>query len=497
MNTREAAGTTRRTAGHAPRRATSTNLVALAWRNVFRNRRRSALNIVALTVGMSILVLALGWIGGYHRYIYDTLNDFQTGELQIVHEEWYAERTRLPVDTLIGDHEELRSAALSLPAVRSAAPRVAFSARVSTGSQSFRIMATAIDPATESTVGVLDEYIVEGAPPAALAAGPGRGVWIGSPVAEKAEIAVGDTLFLRAMNRHGVENLYDAPVVGIFEYGYPVLDKQMIYLDLATADELLDLDGGVTHLVMRLHDGERVGDAAEAVGRAVATQDWTIAAAADGSGGAGTSAAESGAAESGGAESDATGSGGAEGRTAIARIEGSRGGVTPVGSPLQIRPWQDFARTAVSAVEGDTYSFSVMISVMYLLIVLGILNSMSMSVHERTREIGTIRAIGIRRRQLLTMFALESIWQAIIAAAIALVITTPVAIWLARTGIDIASSMPETMPVPFGERFRADFAVWHYIFTLASGVLTALAGAIIPARRAGTITVAEAMRTVG
>ena len=147
--------------------------------------------------------------------------------------------------------------------------------------------------------------------------------------------------------------------------------------------------------------------------------------------------------------------------------------------------------------EGDTYSFTIMVAVMYLLIVLGILNSMSMSVHERTREIGTIRAIGIRRRQLLTLFALESVWQALIAAAIALVITTPVALWLTHTGVDIASSMPETIPVPFGERFRADFAVWHYLFTVASGILTALAGAVIPARRAGKITVAEAMRTVG
>ena len=137
-------------------------------------------------------------------------------------------------------------------------------------------------------MGVLGDYIVAGRSPTELAnrggaplhgedaaparspsrarspsGGPAdgaRGLWIGRPVAAKADIAVGDTLFLRAMNRHGVENLYDVPVAGIFEYGYPVLDKQMIYLDRATADELLDLDGGVTHLVIRLHAGARVDD---------------------------------------------------------------------------------------------------------------------------------------------------------------------------------------------------------------------------------------------
>lgn len=449
----------------------NTSLAALAWRNVFRNRRRSTLNIIALTVGMAILVLALGWIGGYHRYIYDTLNDFQTGEVQIVHAEWYAERTRFPVDSLIENYSELRSAVLEHPAVRSIAPRVTFSTRVSTGTESFRIAATAIDLDTEETVSVLDTYVVEGPTPSELfAAAPSRGIWVGRPVAEKAGIAIGDTLFLRAMNRHGVENLYDAPVAGIFEYGYPILDQQMIYLDLATATELLDLDGGVTHLVIRLHDGEDVQDAVGGIGAIV--------------GGGQTSRA----ADTDGASRSHT--------PDLKPLAGSRGGVSPVDSPLQIRPWQDFARAAVSAVEGDTYSFTIMVIVMYLLIVLGILNSMSMSVHERTREIGTIRAIGIKRRQLLAIFALESIWQSLIAAAIALVITTPIAVWLVHTGVDITSSMPDTIPVPFGERFRADFAVWHYLLTLASGVLTALAGAIIPARRAGKITVAEAMRTV-
>jgi len=76
-------------------------------------------------------------------------------------------------------------------------------------------------------------------------------------------------------------------------------------------------------------------------------------------------------------------------------------------------------------------------------------------------------------------------------------VTTPLALWLARTGVDLASSMPDEIPIPFGERFRADFAVWHYLFTVASGLVTALLGAIIPARRAARITVAAAMRKVG
>lgn len=481
------------------RSAVSGKLAALAWRNVWRNRRRTTLNVIALSVGMGIFVLALGWIGGYHSYIYQTLRDFQTGEVQVMHREWYGERTRLPVDLLVENYEAVRERVAGVPGVRGEAVtgRVLFSLRVSTGNRSWRMMATAIDPRYEPQVGVLGEHVTAGRRPAELAGEPGsgamggtagergtgeessagagertageRGLWIGAPVAEKAGISPGDTLFLRAVNRHGVENLFDVPVAGTFEYGYPTLDDQMVYLDLATADELLDLDGAVTHVVVRLAPGTGVDTGVERI------------------------AAELGGAAVGAAGGDPSGDDAGSRRGALASD-------STQGSPaanLQVRPWQDFARAAVTAVEQDTNSFALMMAIMYLLIVLGIINSMSMSVHERTREIGTLRAIGMRGRSLLAMFALESVWQAVIAAVVALIVTTPVAIWLANTGVDLVSSMPENVPIPFGERFRADFAVGHYLFTVASGVVTALLGAIIPARRAARITVAEAMRRVG
>ena len=413
-------------------------IAGLAWRNVFRNPRRSVLNVVALTVGTAILFLALGWIGGYHRYIYDTLIDFETGHGKVLRDGYYAERRRLPVDLLIEEYDAARGMVSSVDGVEAVTGRVRFPLRISTGDRSFSLGATALDLRYEESVGVLSDYVVAGAVPSPEDAGIERGLWIGRPVAEKAEIELGDVVFLRAMNRHGVENLYDAPVVGFFDYGYPVLDEQMAYLDMGTATELLDLDGGVTEIVYRLEPGVSPDDGRRRVAAALAGE---------------------------------------------ALQEG-----------LEARLWRDFAQAAVSAVEGDTSSFGIIASVMYLLIVLGILNTMSMSVHERTREIGTIRAIGMSRRYLRRLFMFESLWQALISLVLAAAISAPIAWYLLSVGVDISGSMPADMPVPFGERFRADFAIWHYLAAAISAPLTAVVGALIPIRRAGRITVAEAMR---
>jgi putative ABC transport system permease protein len=410
-------------------------ITGMALRNVLRNPRRSTLNIIALTVGTSILFLALGWIGGYHRYIFDSLIDFETGHGKVLRDRYYDERQRLPVDILVERYDEMREMIDDVDGVIAATGRVRFPIRLSTGAVSFSAGATAVDQQYENAVGVLAEYVVEGDPPAPDSR---RGVWIGRPVADKAAIAVGDTLFLRALDRHGVENLYDAPVAGVFEYGYPLLDEGMVYIDMDTAGELLDLDGGVSEIVYRLEPGIGVDEGRRRVENAVAR--------------------------------------------------------AAVGEALEVRIWRDFAQAAVAAVEGDTSSFGVMTAVMYLLIVLGILNSMSMSVHERTREIGTIRAIGMTRRTLRRVFALESAWQATAAIVASAIISAPLALALARIGIDITGAMPADMPVPFGERFRAVFSVWHGVAAIASAYATALVGALIPIRRAGRITVAEAMR---
>lgn len=413
-------------------------IAGLAWRNVFRNPRRSLLNIVALTVGTAILFLALGWIGGYHRYIYDTLIDFETGHGKVLRDGYYAERRRMPVDLLIEEYDAARGLISFVDGVEAVTGRVRFPLRISTGEKSFSLGATALDLRYEEAVGVLADYVVEGSVPAPERAGEMRGLWIGRSVAEKAGIEIGDIVFLRAMNRHGVENLFDAPVIGFFDYGYPVLDDQMAYLDMGTATELLDLDGGVTEIVYRLEPGVSPEEGRRRVATALAGD---------------------------------------------ALREG-----------LQARIWRDFAQAAVSAVEADTSSFGIIASVMYLLIVLGILNTMSMSVHERTREIGTVRAIGMSRRFLRRLFMFESIWQALIALVLAAIISAPIAYYLVKVGVDISGSMPADMPVPFGERFRADFALWHYLAAISSAFLTATIGALVPIRRAGRITVAEAMR---
>jgi putative ABC transport system permease protein len=165
--------------------------------------------------------------------------------------------------------------------------------------------------------------------------------------------------------------------------------------------------------------------------------------------------------------------------------------------PGEVYSWKTFAQATVSAVRADTNSFYIILVVLYLLIVLGLLNSMSMSVHERTREIGTLKAIGMKKNQVVALLMTESAWMALISAAAAVLISLPMIWYLGSVGLDISSQMPDTIPVPFGEQFYADFRLRHFLIAVGIATVSGLLGTLRPALRAARMLVADAMRGEG
>jgi putative ABC transport system permease protein len=404
------------------------DLFWLALKNVLRNRRRSILNIIALTVGLCIMILGLGWVNGYHTYIYGSLIRLDTGHAQYLAEGYLAEERRLPVDLLLDNYSAILSALEVDPRVEAVSGRVDFPVKLAAPGESVRLLARAVDPAGEAGLSTVKDFIEDGR---YLDAGPG--LLIGRPLAEALGLSPGDTVFVSARDRHGVENLVDLAIVGVFHLGYPAMDKYLAFMDLNSASFLLDLNDQVNRVVVRLLPGIDPGRFLAGTPVLPAKGEW--------------------------------------------------------------QPWQRFARTAVAAVEADSGGFTAMIVIMYLLIVLGILNSMSMSVHERTREIGTLRAIGIRRSRLVRLFMLEALWLALPSVIAALILSIPGIYFLQFVGIDLAGALPADLPVPFGERFRADFQAWHFILGAVLTLVSALLGAWLPARRGSKIIVAEALRT--
>jgi putative ABC transport system permease protein len=125
---------------------------------------------------------------------------------------------------------------------------------------------------------------------------------------------------------------------------------------------------------------------------------------------------------------------------------------------------------------------------------LGVLNTMVMSVMERSAEIGVLRAMGLRKRGAVGMFLVEGLLIGIAGGALGLLLGMLPALYLERHGVSLGEGLTSKTGFPLAETIYANFTWGIACLSAGLGVLTALLGSFVPALRAAAIQPVNAMR---
>lgn len=404
-------------------------LFAIAFRNVERNRRRSMLNIIALVIGLTMLISASGLMRGLSSSAYSNMMAMDTAQVQIENRSYRADARRLPLDYDIGNPAPLVERVAMIPGVAAVSTRIDAAFELTNGREGVRVSARAVDAAEARVTDVATRLV------AGTYFKPGEpGLIVGKDLAEKLGLSVGDQAFFTGLDKHSVRNLGSATITGIFSFGYPILDGSLVYIDMAQAQGFLDMPDAVTRLVVK---GEYPEDSATLTSR-------------------------------------------------IAAELADR-------SDLVVYEWKTFAETLVSSIESRLAILRFMITILFVLIAIGILNTMSMSVQERFREIGTLRAVGMRSRKLMAMFLIEGSWLGIGGILISCIPAGLIALALGVGGIDMASALPKDVPIPFGSRLYSSYALGDVLAAWLVALLAAILGSILPARRAAKLPITQCL----
>ncbi|HKF49985.1 MAG TPA: FtsX-like permease family protein [Terracidiphilus sp.] len=221
----------------------------LAFRNVFRNRRRTAMTLMMVGGGVAALLLA----GGYFRFMSNGLRESTIrnglGHLQIFTAEHFRRDEVRVLDTGIENWRQVASVANAMPHVKGIAPRVEFYGMVSNGLKSSVFIGSAVDPAAEASLG-FDPSLVNGTNFTKKADGDVEAL-IGVGLAKSMNVKVGDGLTVLAVTSDGALNGVDVQIAGIVRTGVADLDARYLRITLASAQRLLQSDR-VTNLVVGL-----------------------------------------------------------------------------------------------------------------------------------------------------------------------------------------------------------------------------------------------------
>ena len=328
--------------------------IKFAALNTLRNRRRSAATVTIAALGTAAILLAGGFALSTYRALAEAAAR-STGHLIVARPAQFERDEDTPLQHGITDPAPLIERLLADDAVRRVLPRVEFSGLISNGDKSVVMVAAGIEPDAEFAVKGPFLTLLAGQ---VLASGPPGAaslrVMLGEGLARSLKATPGSSLTMMATTTEGALNALDVTVAGVFSTGVPEIDRRLVYADLATAQRLL-----ATPRISSL-------------GVFLARMDDTAA--------------------------------------SQARLQAQLPGFT-------VRTWLDQAVFYRSVRDLYNRIFGALGAIIGVIVVFVVTNAMAMAIIERSRELGTLRALGTAPGQLVRSLALEGLMLGGVGAA--------------------------------------------------------------------------------
>jgi putative ABC transport system permease protein len=418
-----------------PGRVSLGRTIRLAWRNLYRNRRRTW--ITAVTVGLAVLLLNLSasLLIGIEQQSFDNLIYYQTGHAKLFAEGYFDNREELPLDYAVTEPEEVQARVSSVQGVAATAPRLVFQAQLSNGADQLSCFGVGIQVAGSDTdVFRLPQAVVEGE-----YLRPGEdGILLGSGMAGVFDVSVGDWLTILAKTKNGAYEAIDFRIVGLLGTGNPLIDVNSVLLPLETAQSMLEMEGEVTEVAVRF--------------AGVGSEEETVR-----------------------------------------RIEGALAS----SGAFDVKGWRELESDFMSLVRMKRTGQMVMLTLFLLMAVVGVTNTVLMAAFERTREIGMLMAMGLRGGGIRRLFLAEGALTGLVGGGVGTLVAAVLLAWIASVGLDITAiygDMDIGYPVRGVIYPSVNGFVLAYSWTL-TGVLAAVAS-LYPAARASRNEPVEALRHV-
>lgn len=412
-------------------------LLRIAWRNLLRSWRRSAIVISAVSVGLIGCLLLVAWTVGMFNQMSDT-----AVRTQLAHVAVHAEGYHANPDLKRSLPELWRTIVRELsarPGVR-ASPRLTGEGLIQSARRSSRTALVGVIPALERRVSSVAESVIEGTyfeTPSSGRASRLPSIVIGSELAERLRVGLGDKVVVRGPGEAGLGAFR---VGGLYRTVSSTFDRVFVFMRIEDAQRLLNTGDRVTGVVAILDDP---GALPEFVS-------WA--------------------------------------RERLSQV-------LP-GQRLEVLSWQE-REPRIAAILSMTDEIRwIFYGFVFVAMAFGIANALLMAVYERIREFGVLRSLGLRARRLVVLVLLESLLLTLVGTFVGLGVGVAVVAWIGEVGIDLSLFSEALRELGIGVRVYPALDPLDIVAPIALAGGTAAVAAVWPALKAARLHPAEAVHHV-
>lgn len=346
----------------------------LAWRNVWRNPRRSILTMLAVAFSSTLLVFMLSFQFGSYEDMINASVKLNTGHLQ-VQAKGYIDKKEMR--KVVPDPGDVIAALEKLPGITGISPRGEAFALAAGARRTRGVMVMGVNPDREKEVSTLPGQIRKGE---YLKKGDHNVAVIGTLLAERLRVGLGDELTLLGQARDGSVAATIVTVTGIYRAGIDAFDRSTLQIPLTDFDEVFAMEGAVHSVVVavdRLRTAGRVGKTARTL---------------------------------------------------------------PALAGLSVLGWEEIMPGLKQSIQMDLVSGIIMYLVLIIVVAFSILNTFLMSIFERTREFGVLMAIGTRPGRLVRMMLAESMLMTSLGLGLGMLLGAGITLCFSVYGINLGGA---------------------------------------------------------
>jgi ABC-type lipoprotein release transport system permease subunit len=242
------------------------NLFKMAFLNLGRHRRRSALSALALAVSLTLLLFMAAFFKGEMRGSMEDTLKLNSGHIQVRDADYDPDKLSVAWEYLVADPDQVAAQIAALPQVKFATPRLVASGIVTLGDASTGVQILGVDPASPAS----EPYrVISGAFPSA---DDRSGVLVGAPLADSFQLNVGDSVNLIVNTAEGGVDEQSFSVRGIFSTGSSTYDKGIVILPISKAQAFSGAENHASFIFVMLDDREQ----AEAVAAAITGANFEV-----------------------------------------------------------------------------------------------------------------------------------------------------------------------------------------------------------------------------
>ncbi len=408
-------------------------LFAIAWRNLWRNKLRSAVIFTSIAVGIIGAVISDGFMSGLTDQRVDAAIANEVSDIQI-HNPAFLLNGEIKYQ--IPDAEQSVKKIEALPEVRGVSLRMKASAMAASANAGAGINILGVNPASEQKVSDLHTLIIEGK---YLSADEKIPTVIGQKLAHKLDLGLGDKLIVTLTDSSGTITSGAFRIVGIFKTANNRFDESNVFVNKKDLSGLIGYPANTgDEIAIRLRDNSQTPVVLKALRRLFQKE-----------------------------------------------IRSKK---------IIIRSWdqiQPLLKSMIGVMDFFSYIF---LFIILAALAFAIINTMLMAVMERTREIGMLMALGMNKRKIFSMIMLETIFLSIVGAVLGLIISLLIVNHYATYGFDLSSVAKGLNYIGYSSQVFLRVNTNFYIISMVLVALIAILSSISPALKALKLQPAKAIR---